>query len=72
MAKTETTRLYWSERGAIACLADAPHRGSDHWHWERWKRMTDVEIEMYTHEVGRSPACECCGIGPDGTINGGR
>lgn len=71
MAATKQTRLYWSERGAINCLADAPYRGSDTWIWERWRPMTTTEIEEFTTEVGRPPACECCGLRPDGTINNG-
>ena len=71
MAATKKTRLYWSERGAIACLADAPYRGSDTWVWERWRAMTAREIEEFTTEVGRPPACECCGLGPDGTTRKG-
>ena len=71
MASTKKTRLYWSERGAITCLADAPYRGSDTWVWERWRAMTTAEIEEFTAEVGRPPACECCGLGSDGTTREG-
>lgn len=67
VGKSQATRLCWSERGAIACLADAPFRGSDHWVWERWRAMTTAEIEGFTTEVGRTPCCECCGIGPGDT-----
>lgn len=71
MAATKRTRLCWSERGAICCLADAPYRGSDTWVWERWRAMTAREIEEFTAELGKPPCCECCRVQPDGTINGG-
>ena len=70
-ASKKQTRLFWSDRGAICCLEDAPFRGSDHWVWERWRAMTNAEIEAFTTEVGRPPACECCGVGPDGTTRKG-
>lgn len=72
MAATKKTRLFWSERGGIACSDDTPYKGSDTWRWERWRPMTPREIDEYTTEVGKPPCCECCRVQPDGTINGGR
>jgi hypothetical protein len=56
--------LFWSERGAVACAAHAPYRGSDTWRWERWRRITPkvlAEIVRQGGIAGRSPRCEVCG-----------
>lgn len=62
MAARTGARLYWSERGAIACAEDAPYRGSDTWVWERWRAMRQQEMASYTSETGKAPSCECCGV----------
>jgi hypothetical protein len=64
---TKTTKLtmnelYWSERGNIGCLkpGHSPYRGSDSWHFDRWKKIKPAEAEAFRREIGRMPECECC------------
>jgi hypothetical protein len=55
-------QLVWSEQGQVGCTlpGHAPYRGSDTWRWERWRVMKPAEIEAWTRDVGRPPACETC------------
>ena len=55
-------KLVWSEQGQVGCTlpGHAPYRGSDSWRWERWRVMKPAEIEAWTRDVGRPPACETC------------
>lgn len=60
--KTQTPRLLWNERGQIGCElpGHAPHRGTDTWVWQRWKRITPREAAEFERELGHPPRCEVC------------
>jgi hypothetical protein len=55
-------RLVWSEQGQVGCTlpGHAPYRGTDTWRFERWRVMKPAEIDAWTPDVGRPPACETC------------
>lgn len=58
-AKTEKApTLLWSERGQIGCTipGHAPHKGSDSWRFEHWKKIPDG----VTKEDGTPYQCETC------------
>jgi hypothetical protein len=44
----------------ISLPGHAPYRGSDTYYFERWRVMKPAEIEAWTRDVGRPPACETC------------
>jgi hypothetical protein len=54
------TDILWSENGELACEAHAPYRGSDSWVQGRWRPVRKDEVDEFTREVGRAPACETC------------
>jgi hypothetical protein len=61
-AKKGEHQLVWREQGQVGCTlpGHAPYRGSDTYRWERWRVMKPAEIEAWTRDVGRPPACETC------------
>lgn len=59
-------KVYFSERGAIACGIHAPYPGSDTFRWERWRRVTPAIAQEWARqaaEMGLAPEmkCETCG-----------
>lgn len=58
---SESTTLYWSEDGSIACEKHAPYRGSDTWRSGRWSRMTDDDQAMWRTANPKPAECETCG-----------
>src|SRR5690242_14530174 len=57
---TKEVALYSSEKGAIACKDHAPHKGTDSWKFDRWRKMTAEDIEAFERELGHKIACESC------------
>ena len=53
-------RLFWSERGEIACAQHAPYPGTETWTWERWSPMTETERQAWMQLLKRAPECEGC------------
>jgi hypothetical protein len=69
-AKTEATpTLLWNERGQIGCTlpGHAPHKGSDTWRFEHWKKIPPGEFRKEGSTVfGLRDAplvCEVCKAG---------
>jgi hypothetical protein len=57
--------LYSSEDGRVECPDHAPYRGSDTWHFGRYRRMTAIEQASLRMELDGSvrpdePLCEIC------------
>ena len=55
---TATPTLLWNERGQIGCTlpGHAPHKGSDTWKFEHWKKIPDG----VANEDGTPYQCEVC------------
>jgi len=57
-----TPTLLWNERGQIGCErpGHAPHRGSDTWEFEHWKKIPAGTLK----DDGSAFACEMCAQAP--------
>lgn len=42
------TKLYWNDRGRVACDRHAPMRGSDTWKWEHWRKAPVPDLHCGT------------------------
>jgi hypothetical protein len=72
-AETPTTEtkptLLWNERGQIGCTlpGHAPHKGSDSWRFEHWKKVPEGEFRKEGSTVfglrDTALACEVCKAG---------
>jgi hypothetical protein len=59
--KPKAQAILWNERGQIGCTlpGHAPHKGSDTWRFEHWKRIPDGVAK----EDGTPYQCETCAAG---------
>jgi hypothetical protein len=67
--KKQSPALLWNERGQIGCAlpGHAPHKGSDTWKFEHWKRIP----EGTQSEDGQPFRCETCAAGEKEAPAGG-
>lgn len=55
------SKVYFSERGEIACGEHAPYPGTDTFRWERWRIVTPAIAAEWARQGGGVMKCETCG-----------
>lgn len=62
MTRANPSRLFWDQRGHIACGEHTPFPGTDTWEWDQWSEVPVEALEEWRHmdTGGDRMECETC------------